>query len=159
MKNCSAESGTCNRCVNACKTKPGWFAPGEVEKVAEYLDISLAELFKTKLGVDWWEADDFIDHDVFLLAPATVGYEGQMYPGNPHGRCVFLGLDDRCQIHPVKPKECRETWCGEDPTVNIERRQQIVLDWDSRQKQIKKLLGCRPMPDPTPYTEFDLFGF
>ena len=46
----------CQDCQDACVYKPGWFKPGEIEKVAKYLDVPLEELFKEKLMVDWWEA-------------------------------------------------------------------------------------------------------
>lgn len=47
------DSCKCESCQAACRQKPGWFLPGEAERVAEYLGISLEDLFRTKLAVDW----------------------------------------------------------------------------------------------------------
>jgi len=100
----------CDLCKSACKNKPGWFKPGEPEKVAEYLNIPLKELFDTKLMVDWWESDE----DVFIIAPAVKGGNiGGEYPGNPQGECIFF-KDGLCSIHEVKPFECGAYLHGEE---------------------------------------------
>src|ERR1700761_5886290 len=96
----------CSKCQAACSFKPGWFKPGEVEKVAQHLNISVEELFKTKLMVDWYENHSVAARTVFLLSPAVVGGDvGSEFPGNPQGRCVFLE-DGKCTIYPVRPFEC-----------------------------------------------------
>jgi Fe-S-cluster containining protein len=154
---CTQESGTCSSCRAACSHKPGWFLPGEAEKVAEYLGVTLAELFKTRLAVDWWEADHNFDTDVFLLAPAIEDEEpGAEYPGNPRGRCVFLTDDERCSIHAVKPHECRQHWCGEVRSQVDDRHKDVAEAWQGHQDQIKELLGREPEAEP--YEGGGLFG-
>jgi len=145
------KSCTCHTCVEACYGKPGWFKPGEAEKVAEYKDLTMEELFRDWLGVDWW--DD--DINVFVLAPAMDRMEaGGMYPGDPKGACIFLDKDtDRCTIHEVKPFECRKMIHGERQT-HVE----VKNDWDSEEhaKQIYDLLGEEPEAEE--YYGGGLFG-
>lgn len=142
---CTQESGTCEVCRSACTTKPGWLMPGDAERLAEHLDLSLAELFATKLAVDWWEADDQFDHDVFVIAPALVGEEpGVEYPGKPGGTCVFFA-DDRCTIHAAKPFECHEYVCTDSYNGVMARKATVTAAWLDHQDQIVKLLGSEPM--------------
>jgi len=130
------ESCKCRRCRNACFYKPGWFIPGEAEKVAEYLNISLKELFHTKLMVDWWVN---YPKNIYLLAPAIMDKEpGKEYPGNPIGRCVFFTEYELCEIHPVKPFECKELLHG----VNASH-EETAKTWKNNQGQVEELLGRR----------------
>lgn len=141
---CSAESGTCHKCQGACQVKPGWFMPGEAEKVAEYLGLSLQELFDTRLTADWWEAGDGLDEDTFLLSPGVVGADtGTEFPANPEGKCVFFTVG-RCDIHAVKPFECREHWCGEANSKVASRHLSVATAWTEHQGQIEQLLGREP---------------
>lgn len=137
MNECS-----CNDCKAACEFKPGWFKPGEAEKVAEYLGLTMEELFKTKLGVDWYE--NLGDGDVFVLAPAiTTMTPGSEYPSNPRGRCIFF-KDGLCSIHSVKPFECRESHHS-DSAENIRvRHREAAESWIDEQGQIKDILGRTP---------------
>ena len=139
---------SCDICKSACEHKPGWFMPGEVEKVAEHLGIPLQELFDTKLGVDWWAADD----NIFVLAPATTSMNtGEEYPANPKGQCIFYenGL---CSIHTVKPFECREFIHGDNGAS--ERHKAVAKAWEDNQAQVVGLLGHEPESE-----EYGLFDF
>lgn len=133
----------CKECKGACEYKPGWFTPGQVEKVAEFLDISLQDLFNTKLGIDWWVggfSDD--DKDTFILAPAILGMgSGNEYPADPRGQCVFY-KNGLCSIHLVKPFECAEY----DHTHNQVggRHESVARKWKDHQSQIVKLLEREP---------------
>ena len=136
------EDCSCKRCQSACQSKPGWFMPGEAEKAAALLGLTLEEFFKTKLGVDWFEGDP----DIFALAPALVGRPtGHEYPGNPRGACVLF-VDGRCSIHAAKPLECREYLHGDDRATLAERKVRIRDAWGALapQKQIEQLLGREP---------------
>lgn len=130
----------CKDCREACTYKPGWFVPGQVEKVAEYLYVPLATLFKKKLMVDWWVDTP---NNVFVLSPAIVGgAPGHEFPGNPRGKCVFY-KKGRCEIHAVKPRECREAHHERAPD---DLHKQMADKWRSKraQAQIRKLLGREP---------------
>jgi Fe-S-cluster containining protein len=142
---CTRESGTCEWCRDGCDIKPGWFLPGEAEKAAEFTGMSLPEFFRAYLAVDWWEGEGG-EPDTFLLSPALEGEPpGAEFPGNPRGRCVFY-QDDRCRIHPVKPMECRERWCGdkEGPSVH----EDVAMAWKDHQGQVTELLGREPEASP-----------
>jgi len=136
----TVESCTCQDCIIACYHKPGWFAPNEIEKVADFMGISLQQLFDEYLGVDWYvlpsemnkgmikaggiKPDDVITPEQFdliqeeakrvalyVIAPAHDKMKsGGMYPADPEGKCVLLDENDRCKIHLVKPEMCRESY-------------------------------------------------
>lgn len=137
------ESCTCAYCRDGCSVKPGWFAPGEADKAAAHMGLPLGEFFAKYLAVDWWEADSEIPQTTFVLSPAIVGEDtGTEFPGDPRGRCVFY-QDERCQIHPVKPVECRERWCG-DKTPGRPVHREVAEAWAGHQDVIRELLGRDP---------------
>lgn len=135
------ESCTCYICKSACEHRPGWFVPGEAEKAADYLDVTLKELFDTKLMVDWWSN---YPEDIFLLSPAIVNEDaGQEFPADPKGRCVFYKKGS-CGIHSVKPFECKD-FLHNDTSSN--RHENIANKWKTNQRQIEDLLGRKPMSE------------
>jgi hypothetical protein len=142
---------TCPTCQSACIEKPGWFMPGEAEKVAEYLGITLPELFAEHLAIDWWKDDgddERIIDTVFVLAPGIVtAPAGQEYPGYPKGQCRFF-KDGRCSIHPVKPFECREAIHGTPSGVVHARHADVAVAWKDHQDQPTELLGDEPYAEP-----------
>ena len=134
----------CNECKRACEHNPGWFMPGEVEIAAQHLGLPLQEFFEKNLGVNWWEAGDEIENNIFVLAPALVGEEpGYEYPGDPRGTCVFY-KDGKCSIHAVKPFECAQFLHGQEFEMVHERHKAVAMAWQDRQEQIKELLGHEP---------------
>ena len=146
------QSCYCVACKKACQHKPGWFLPGEAERVADYLKLSLKELFKTKLLVDWW-ADD---PDIFLLSPAIVGKDaGVEFSTDPRGTCVFF-KNGLCAIHNVKPAECTEMIHGQKADETLARHEQIGKLWQPHQDQIKRLLGRKPKSGGA-FSVFDQF--
>jgi Fe-S-cluster containining protein len=146
----SRESCTCQYCRDGCTAKPGWFLPGEAEKAAEFMGMTLPEFFREYLAVDWWESEP----DIFVLSPALRGEEtGTEFPGDPQGECVFYE-NERCRIHEVKPAECRERWCGDrhGPSIHGD----VAQEWAAHQDQVKSLLGRDP--EAAPYYGGGLFG-
>lgn len=124
--------------------------PGEIEKVAEYLGISLQDLFDTKLGVDWWEWDD----DIFVIAPATKNANaGEEYPAAPAGECVFFA-NGRCNIYPVRPFECRQYYHSDNSKVLYLRHKQVAESWKDHKDQIIELLGHEPEAEDRDYGLF-----
>lgn len=135
----------CERCQQACTNTPGWFRPGEAEKAAKLMKLSLPVFFRRYLGVNWWCGDP----DVFVLAPALVGEKaGREYPGNPKGTCVFFKAG-RCDIHAAKPYDCaygnpHDERTPERATLDVVAREKTVALWSKEQKQIARLLGRKP---------------
>lgn len=139
---CTPTSGTCEVCQNACTHKPGWFLPGEAERTADLLGLTLADLFHAKLSIDWWEAGPRMESTTFVLSPAVVhGPVGQEFAFDPRGVCVFY-KDGRCEIHEAKPYECAAYVCSE--TDVDERHLEVALAWREHQRQITELLGREP---------------
>ena len=102
----SEKSCSCSGCQKACETRVGWFLPGEAEKTAEKMGMSLEEFFERYLAADYFEGKDR-EQRVYVLAPANVyttsGEVLEVYIG----RCIFFeqGL---CKIHEFgKPYECK----------------------------------------------------
>ena len=92
----------CKLCQGACTVRPGWFKPGEAEKAAKLLNMTLQEFFDKFCAVDYMEKDE----NIYLIAPALVGENtGNMYPADPRGECIFY-KDGKCKIHHAKPFEC-----------------------------------------------------
>ena len=142
----------CESCKSGCKNRPGWFLPGEAEKAAALLEMTMKEFFDTYLSVDWW-----IDYDdIFLLAPAIDQYDtGDLYGSNPQGQCL-LYQDGLCLIHAEKPYECAMLVHND---INIQLKHEYVAhEWATHPDQIKELLGRKPVAKK-PDGLFSLFGF
>lgn len=151
MKLGTKESCECEACIDACTHKPGWFLPGEIEKVAEFLDLSLKELFDQYLGIDWYSAEKGDTHrkPLWVIAPAQNNMEpGGQYPVAPQGRCIFLTEDNKCRIHEVKPYQCR-VMIHNNPDMKPEGaysklNKATALKWKEHKPQIVELLGKEP---------------
>jgi hypothetical protein len=153
---CSAASGTCPTCRSGCERKPGWFLPGEAEAAADLLGVGLAELFTTRLNVDYWWEDERLSPTTFVLTPRVGDNEpGTVLGLESRGRCTFY-VEGRCEIHAAKPFECAQWWCGADelvPHVDVARA------WTEHQGQIAELLGEEPqVPDLTIGSVLDFLG-
>jgi len=122
------KSCVCKKCVNACKSQPGWFMPGEPEKAAKLLKMEFKEFKDKYLIVDYWASGDY-DSDV--LAPRKIDVERDRSRASfsyafAKSPCIFL-KKDRCMIHDAKPYECRESFpCDEN---QIELREKIAEAW------------------------------
>ncbi len=94
----------CDGCKNACKYRPGWFLPKQVNSLLEYFNVkTIEELLKTgKVAIDWWEGDD---PNILILAPNVINNAEIYYPADPRGCCIFY-TDELCDIHKIKPYEC-----------------------------------------------------
>jgi Fe-S-cluster containining protein len=151
------KSCTCQTCSNACSYKPGWFLPGEAEKAAALMKMTLPEFFKKYLGVDWWNGKEF-GEETFVLAPVLKGYSaGAEYPAMPKGECVFFNKDKQCGIHAAKPHECQQYWHGDDTAR--ERHEAVAMAWTDHQGQITELLGRKPIAaEPDVGDMFSMFS-
>lgn len=144
------ESCSCARCTQGCDQRPGWFKPGEVERTAELLGMSVQDLFDRYLVVDWWVATEDDQPDAFVLQPGYVheptGTEGPAWPG---GRCIFLNPDRTCAIHAAKPAECAHYFHEDEGGNPMHRACAEAWDTPEHQAQITELLGREPkLPSP-----------
>jgi Fe-S-cluster containining protein len=88
----------CSECVACCRRYPGHLIPGDLERIAEHLN----------LGVE--SAKTFF----WASRGATVVYHGQLRRigtitprySEDRGACVFLTDDGKCRIHAVAPFGC-----------------------------------------------------
>lgn len=108
-----------------CRSSPGWFAPGEVEKAAELLGLSPDTLVKKFLIVDSIEVDGQIVH---TFAPVKLDRFGK--PALPTGRpvdalyralrgvCVFFD-GKGCKIYAARPLECQRYLCTQPAEKNL----------------------------------------
>lgn len=153
-------SCSCEKCRSACKYKPGWFMPDQIKVLANNMGITIEELFKTKLAVDWWEAGDDCDNDIFVLAPVLKSEKaGTEYLPNPRGRCVFFTDDGKCEIHKKgKPFECKKTKVCKKSNNNNTLHKTTALKWNSKENQdmIVNLLGRTPKSSEY-FGFFDMF--
>ncbi len=88
----------CVGCVACCKSQPGHLIPGDAERIASHLKLTLDEV-KTRLwaspGAMVKRLSDNVTYAIRTITPRLV-----------KGRCVFLDANDRCGIHPVAPFGC-----------------------------------------------------
>lgn len=88
----------CSECVACCKRQPGPLAPGEFERIAEFL------------GEDRETAKrHFCASPGALVMDTSTGRQfriGTITPRMERKRCVFLDEQDRCRIHAVAPFGC-----------------------------------------------------
>lgn len=149
MTSAPANACSCPACQSACTYKPGWFLPGQVEVLSENLNLTVEELFKTRLAVDYLTSEQGED-EVFVLSPVVVGNEaGEIFPFNPLGRCTFYQDDGSCEIHHLgKPAECASLLHDGTKLDHHE----VGRAWRGHQGQVRALLG-RPLEEPDPDVE------
>lgn len=107
------EACRCEKCSSACRTDPGRFLPGEVERLAAHLGMDAGELYRTHLILERLE---WRDRTIWVPAPAKLktrfryvtkpGHRARSYHEAERGTCVFLTEEGLCAIHSVKPYEC-----------------------------------------------------
>ena len=151
MKDCA-----CEKCVLCCSDRsPGWFKPGEAEKAAAFLGMAFKDFKNKYLVIDYWCR---ANGDVEVYAPLkqiktresndpklkdiykSMARDNRPTPGErvswgyafQTGRCVVLNEKNLCDIHPVKPYECRMTMgCTKDKT-NLRRKIVATILWARR---------------------------
>lgn len=105
MTTTEREGCACDMCKVACQTKPGFLAPGDLQNIAEYLEVPDDDY------VDFLR-DHFDASEGALVANPATGTAFRIpsiVPSQlPGGCCVFLTEDNKCSIHPAAPFGCRE---------------------------------------------------
>lgn len=149
----------CNLCQDACKYRPGRFAPGEVAKAATALGMTPKAFFDAFVGVDWYHPEGKGNEYTFMLAPATdKSTPGSEYPFDPRGQCVFF-RDGKCSIHATKPAECR-FFDHEKSHAEIRAfLDGLVQAWSGAKQEIVQLLGREPVRvEPSAMDRFSMMA-
>lgn len=94
----------CTACVQCCKTRPGPLAPGDLTRIRAFQPH-----LPTKEFLEQFRSSD--GALVQLRDGQGIVRQRRQRTIVPHydrrkKRCVFLGDDDRCTIHAVKPTGC-----------------------------------------------------
>lgn len=89
---------SCAECVTCCTEQPGSLAAGDLERIAEALQLPVRVA-----ALKFWASPGAL-----LLSRDTgeVYRQGTITPRRVRGRCVFLDAADRCTIHAVAPFGC-----------------------------------------------------
>ncbi len=82
----------CSECRHGCHMGSGFFAKGEVENLAKFLNKNVEDLKKERL-------DEVEQFGTVLLRPKI---NGKLY-----GQCTFFDESVGCTIHEAKPLQCR----------------------------------------------------
>jgi Fe-S-cluster containining protein len=110
----------CIRRGICCKTSPGWFGPGEVEKAAEALGLDADEFVRNYVVIDQTVVDG---ETVHVFVPVKLARDGKpaikpasMVDGlyrSLRGPCIFY-TGEGCRIYSARPVECRHYICTKD---------------------------------------------
>ena len=129
---------SCDKCVAACKKKPGWFLPEEVKPAADSLGLTEKEFFDRYLAVDYFLGEE----EKSVISPATKTMNpGDVFPFNPIGECIFLE-DGKCKIHSEKPYECKIY--DHRNLVPKDTHKKVAESWIPHKLKIAELLGREP---------------
>lgn len=124
----------CIRRSLCCRRSPGWFAPGEAERAAAFVGLTMGELVNRYLILDHHETTI---GRIEAFAPVRLAPDGEPVepPGGRvtafyhlgEGPCVLFD-GQGCSIYPARPLECRLYDCTHLPEDNP-RRIDIALLW------------------------------
>jgi Fe-S-cluster containining protein len=128
-----------------CENNPGWFAPGEMEKAAEWMGLPPDEFFNRYIVLNNIQLENEPGRPVVeAFVPTKVDEKGEPLEGAGRrssrvyqfmkGPCVFY-KDRRCGIHPVRPMECRAYFCEQDEKLNLSHEQIGKLWYDAWKQQ------------------------
>lgn len=143
----SETSCTCDYCKKACELNPGWFLPEEAR-------LAMYSGYAKRMMLDWYDGwRDYIgdDNKIYVLAPASKGYESKLAPNKDDdgsesfmvsffmpwnkGRCTLLSPERLCTIHDsgFKPFQCRSSFsCKEYDTNSDYGNEAVANQWDTK---------------------------
>ena len=104
---------SCDACKECCTREPGWFIPEEVPIAASYMNLAEKEFIQKY-------CEEHYEDDGYGISPARK--EGKK-------ECIFLNKDGLCDIHEVKPYECRKVYGCEGPMRHRRMREIIKRMW------------------------------
>lgn len=92
-------SCACKGCIACCKRQPGPLAPGDLERIADFLGAPVDDV----KGLFWASPGALVKNgygDTKRIGTITPRFDRRLK------RCVFLDDKDHCKIHPVAPFGC-----------------------------------------------------
>ncbi len=104
---------TCKKCIECCTRDPGWFFPDEIELAANFLNVTEPEFIR-----DY--CTEHFEHNIYTLSPKKKTNKKE---------CIFLSKDKQCNIHEVKPYECRKVYGCESESRHRRIRDIIKGKW------------------------------
>ncbi len=103
----------CEKCRACCKREPGWFLPGEIAIAAKFLKLAETEFIETYCA-------EHVEDGIRALSPAQKKNQAE---------CIFLSKDELCDIHEVKPHECRKVYGCQGASRHRRLREIIRRAW------------------------------
>jgi len=101
----------CKQCGKCCQ-HPCALEPNDLEKISDYLNITIEELIDKYLILDYWMTTE---ESLYYFTPKRVGDNGTKIASFSWAfsdkSCMFLE-NNLCKIHDVKPRGGREWICG-----------------------------------------------
>ena len=117
----------CGQCKAVCRTLPGNLAPGDLERISDYLEVTAAggELTPAFLANFQASEGELVKRDGELMRIPTI-----VPAQRANGRCVFLSKKDECTISPVAPFACSQFNVCDGPKKRHEqtKRSHAVLN-------------------------------
>jgi Fe-S-cluster containining protein len=88
----------CSECVACCHRYPGHLIPSDLERIAEYLNLSV----ESAKSFFWASRGAKVLHNGIIkhIGTITPKFDQQRQA------CIFLTEDNRCRIHEVAPFGC-----------------------------------------------------
>lgn len=129
---------SCAKCVELCKSAPGWFTPEEAMR-------AIKAGYGERLMRDWLEPCPEVGNEerIMVLCPAVVGHEATDAPEIScwveallgiwkKGTCCFLE-DGLCSLHDTdyKPRQCREALGCKPDETDYTDNYEIARLWQS----------------------------
>lgn len=135
----------CWFCVSGCTRHPCRPTPAEAQAL-------IHAGYGFRLMQEEWQYDKLMDSpfiekpknregSIYLLLPAIRGSEGRVAPWFPVGRCTFLTIDGKCELHSLglKPIEGRKVICDQKNKGTLQQQQAVhklvVQTWNNRKAQ------------------------
>ena len=149
LKGINDTNCSCTKCVEMCANRPCWGIPKDIQHL---IDLGYAK----RLMQDYWagnfngtsiDADNLDDYyDIQIISPALVGHESGRSPFMPFGRCTFLTVDNKCEIHACKPTEGRKAICTHNSPFILHAH--VARTWDTPEgkdvvEQFWKMMGWK----------------
>ena len=104
---------SCKKCQECCTREPGWFIPEEIPIAAKYINLSERDF------IDKY-CEEHNEDGILAISP-------KQKPNKTV--CIFLDDDNLCQIHPVKPYECRKVFACKSQARHKRIRELIKRKW------------------------------